>query len=172
MAIRAVCVDSGGHNTQEAYRFALPESAATSGRSRAPLTGSNGRRSGPARRAAKNARSRAGYRPVIIGVNACKEAVRQRLLIAEPGPGYCHFPVGRPAVFFEQLTAERLVIERRAGTMFDGWVAPRHRANEHWILACTPTLRCRASTSSAAAAGASAYLINEAPPPDGTRGGR
>lgn len=41
-----------------------------------------------------------------IGVDAAKESVVGRLSITEPGPGYCHFPVGRDESYFEQLTAE------------------------------------------------------------------
>lgn len=41
-----------------------------------------------------------------IGVDAAKEAIIGRLTIEDPGPGYCHFPVGREEDYFEQLTAE------------------------------------------------------------------
>lgn len=130
MAIRACCVDSGGHNTQEAYRFAT----ARLGRNVWAIKGASDRAQWspiwPTSTITKNARYRAGYRPVIIGVNAAKEAVRQRLLIAEPGPGYCHFPTGRPAAYFEQMTAERLVVERKAGSMVRRWIAQSHRAVE------------------------------------------
>jgi phage terminase large subunit GpA-like protein len=130
MAIRACCIDSGGHNTQEAYRFAQ----ARIGRNIWAIKGASDRSQWspiwPSSTRAKGGRYRAGYRPIIIGVNAAKEAVRQRLLIAEPGAGYCHFPVGRPAGYFEQLTAERLVIERKAGSRVRRWVAQSHRANE------------------------------------------
>ena len=41
-----------------------------------------------------------------LGVDGAKEAIVGRLSIAEPGPGYSHFPVGRDESYFEQLTAE------------------------------------------------------------------
>jgi phage terminase large subunit GpA-like protein len=130
MAIRACCIDSGGHNTQEAYRFAV----ARTGRNVWAIKGASDRQQWspvwPTSSRDKRQSYRAGFRPVIIGVNAAKEAVRQRLLVQEPGPGYCHFPIGRPSTFFEQLTSERLVIERKGGSMVRRWMAPPHRANE------------------------------------------
>jgi phage terminase large subunit GpA-like protein len=130
MAIRACCIDSGGHNTQEVYAFAR----ARVGRNVWAIKGASDRQQWsviwPASQRSKDGHYRAGYRPIIIGVNAAKEATRQRLLIAEPGPGYCHFPVGRSAAWFEQLTAERLVVERKAGSMIRRWVLPKHRAAE------------------------------------------
>jgi phage terminase large subunit GpA-like protein len=44
--------------------------------------------------------------PVIIGVDTIKESVYGRLAIMQPGPGFCHFPAGRPRDYFEMLTAE------------------------------------------------------------------
>lgn len=131
MPIRATCIDSGGHNTEEVYKFCR----ARIGRNVWAIKGASDRGGQwspvwPAIRRAKNDRYRAGYRPIIIGVNAAKEAVRQRLLIDEPGPGYCHFPVGRPAAYFEQLTAENLVIERRAGMAVRKWEPKKDVANE------------------------------------------
>lgn len=41
-----------------------------------------------------------------LGVDAAKGSIVGRLSIAEPGPGYCHFPIGRDESYFEQLTAE------------------------------------------------------------------
>jgi phage terminase large subunit GpA-like protein len=44
--------------------------------------------------------------PHIVGVDTAKEIVYARLKIAAPGPGFCHFPVGRPIEYFEGLTSE------------------------------------------------------------------
>jgi phage terminase large subunit GpA-like protein len=165
MAIRAACIDSGGHNTQDAYRFAQ----ARIGRNVWAIKGASDRAQWspiwPSSTRSKGGRYRAGYRPIILGVNAAKEAVRQRLLIAEPGPGYCHFPVGRSAGYFEQLTSERLVIERKGGTLLRRWVLPAHRAAE--------ALDCRVYAYAALwglyhlrrlRLDRAAQLINDAPP--------
>lgn len=67
---------------------------------------------------------------VMLGVNAAKDTIRSRLVITEPGPGYCHMPHDRDLVWFEQLTAETLKIEQRGGRMVRLWVPKAGRANE------------------------------------------
>lgn len=140
MRILGTCIDSGGHNTEDVYKFCLGRVGrniwAIKGASDRlgqwlPVWPASGMRSKRRRRKAGGSRL-AGerYRPVIIGVNAAKEAIRQRLMIKEHGPGYCHFPAGRPAGYFDQLTAERLVTERKGGFMLRRWELASHRANE------------------------------------------
>ena len=131
MVIRAVCVDSGGHNTQDAYAFAR----ARVSRNVWAIKGASDRQNWspiwPSPNSAKKGgQQRTGYKPVIIGSSAGKEAVRQRLLISEPGPGYCHFPMSRGQDYFDQMVAERLVVERVHGTNIRRWVIPPHRATE------------------------------------------
>jgi phage terminase large subunit GpA-like protein len=130
MATRAACIDSGGHNTQDVYAFAsvrggrnvwAVKGASDRGGQWSPIWPSVSR---------SKPQFRAGYRPVVIGVNAAKEAVRQRLLISEPGPGYCHFPIGRPPAYYDQMTSERLVIRNVAGQMTRRWEIGSHQANE------------------------------------------
>lgn len=112
--IRGACVDSGGHNAQAVYDFCRPRIQ----RNVWAIKGASDR-SGqwsplwPAQdREKKHKKFRVGYRPVLLGVNAGKEAVRQQLLVADEGPGYSHFPVGTPNEEFEQLTSEKLVVEK------------------------------------------------------------
>lgn len=131
MKILAACIDSGGHNTNEVYKFCI----ARSGRNVWAIKGASDRMGQwsplwPQHSKRRNNSYRGGYRPVIIGVNAGKEAIRQRLLIDEPGPGYCHFPAGRPPGYFDQLTSERLIIERKGGSAIRKWYKPSHLANE------------------------------------------
>lgn len=132
MYIAAACIDSGGGATQEVYNFAKPRI----GRNVWAIKGASDK-SGqwspiwPAsQKEAKHKKYRTGFRPIILGVNAAKEAVRQRLLIADKGPGYCHFPVERPEGWFEQLTSEQLIIENRGGSRVRVWKKPSHVANE------------------------------------------
>lgn len=133
LRLMAACVDSGGHNTEEVYKFCV----ARAGRNVWAIKGASDRMGqwspvwpAPQGRRTKN-RNKNPRRPVkIIGVNAAKEAIRQRLLITEPGPGFCHFPAGRPAGYFDQLTAERLIIERKGGMMIRRWDLQSHRSNE------------------------------------------
>lgn len=132
MFLSAACIDSGGGATQDVYNFAR----ARTGRNVWAIKGASDR-SGqwspiwPAsQKEAKHQKQRTGYRPIILGVNAAKEAIRQRLLIEEPGPGYCHFPSDRPEGWFDQLTSEELVIEKKMGVRIRVWRLPRGRANE------------------------------------------
>jgi len=134
LKILGTCIDSGGHNTEEVYKFCLARTA----RNVWAIKGASDRGGQwlpvwPAsefRRTRRHRQRGHRYRPVIIGVNAAKEAIRQRLLIKEPGPGYCHFPAGRPAGYFDQLTSERLIIERKAGAMIRRWHLQSHLSNE------------------------------------------
>lgn len=131
MGVRACCIDSGGLNTEDVYKFARArftrnvwaiKGASDRGGQWSPVW--------PQVIKAKRQKYRTGQRPIIIGVNAAKEAVRQRLLVPEPGAGYCHFPNGRPEAYFAQLTAENLQVTGRGGARVRKWVLPKDRANE------------------------------------------
>lgn len=121
--ISAACIDSGGSNTQDVYKYARDrlgrniwaiKGASDMGGSWSPLWPVPSQNQ-------KHRKTRTGYKPIILGVNAGKESIRQRLLIKEPGPGYCHFPAGRPMGWFDQLTSEELRIEKRAGHVTRQW---------------------------------------------------
>ena len=67
--------------------------------------------------------------PEPIGIDQGKAIWMSRLQIAEPGPGYCHFPVD-PAYdveYFSQLTAEKLVTRFHKGRPKQEWVQTRPR---------------------------------------------
>ncbi len=132
MRILAACIDSGGHNTNEVYAFARPRI----GRNVWPIKGASDR-SGqwsptwpPAANDKKGKKYRVGFKPILLGVNSGKESIRQKLLVENPGPGYCHFPVGRSDGWYEQLTSEDLEIERKAGVTIRKWTKKKHVANE------------------------------------------
>lgn len=117
MAIRAVAIDSGGHHTQTVYRFARERA----GRRVWSIKG----RGGPGvpvwpQRPPREWDTKI-TRPYIVGVDAAKEIVTARLRMVEPGPGYCHFPVGRDLEYFRQLGAERIVKSYRRGVLTREW---------------------------------------------------
>lgn len=133
-AIMAACMDSGGHHTQAVYDFckarlgrriwAVKGESARGGK-RSPIW--------PTKRI--TSRSKAGFKPVIIGVNAAKDAVRGRLHLeppaaGEPAPAYMHFPVDRDLQYFGQLLAERSVIKVSGGQRYRVWEQIPGRANE------------------------------------------
>jgi phage terminase large subunit GpA-like protein len=65
----------------------------------------------------------------IVGTDQAKALLYSRLRIAEPGPGYVHFP--RDGAFddeyFAQLTAEKLVAKKRGTRSISVWVQTRPR---------------------------------------------
>jgi phage terminase large subunit GpA-like protein len=118
MPVAAVCIDSGGHHTQQVYRFARE-------RFNRRIWAVKGR-GGPGvpvwpQRPPRIKVARQSYAPFIVGVDAAKEAVMSRLRLAEPGPGYCHFPAGRDLEYFRQLTAEKLIRSYRRGVLIREW---------------------------------------------------
>jgi phage terminase large subunit GpA-like protein len=128
--IEATCIDTGGGSTETVYKYC-------SERVRANVWGIKGKSEisanwspvwPPTKYNPK--RTRVGYKPIMLGVSAAKEAIREFLIIETPGPGFCHFPKDRPEIYFEQLTAENLVFEYRGGKTLKKWVQPKGRANE------------------------------------------
>jgi phage terminase large subunit GpA-like protein len=52
---------------------------------------------------------KAGAKLWAYGADTAKSTIYDRLLLAAPGPGFLHFPVGLPDEYYQQLTAESLV---------------------------------------------------------------
>lgn len=127
--IMAACHDSGGNHTQKVYEFsqerlgrriwAIKGESATGGK-RSPIW--------PNKR--PTSKTRAKFRPIILGVNSAKDSIRSRLHIEQPGPGYMHFSTDRDMGYFTQLTAERLVMKESAGQRYSVWELPNGKANE------------------------------------------
>jgi phage terminase large subunit GpA-like protein len=65
----------------------------------------------------------------IVGSTAAKEIVVSRLGIAQPGPGFCNFPV-RDLDYFEQLLAEKPINRTIGGVRKRVWHKPANAANE------------------------------------------
>ena len=130
----ATCIDSGGHHTQAVYAFSKArlgqrvwaiKGASESGGQRNPVW--------PVKRPSR--KSKASFRPVMIGGNSARDTIRQRLYLDQPAPGaaapgYMHFPIDRDIGYFEQLTADRLVLKEVGGRRFRVWETPAGRANE------------------------------------------
>jgi phage terminase large subunit GpA-like protein len=127
--IMAACVDSGGHHTQQVYKFAK----ARLGRNVWAIKGQsarNGERSPVWPTTRPSAAHRSKFKPVIIGTNSAKDSIRWRLGMEEPGPGYMHFQAARDLGWYVQLVAERLLTKVTAGRRFTVWDLPKGRANE------------------------------------------
>lgn len=127
--VMAACIDSGGHHTQAVYDFAKERL----GRRIWAIKGESAR-SGernpvwPTKR--PTSRTKKTFRPVILGVNAAKDTIRNRLALEEAGAGYMHFPADRDINYFAQLTAERIVLKESSGKRYRVWELPSGKANE------------------------------------------
>jgi phage terminase large subunit GpA-like protein len=129
LEVMGACIDSGGHHTQKVYDFAK----ARIGRRIWAIKGESavgGKRSPvwPAKKPSR--RTKASYRPIILGVNAAKDSIRSRLHVEKPGAGYMHFPANRDIGYFAQLTSERSVRKQSGGQYYRVWELPAGRANE------------------------------------------
>jgi phage terminase large subunit GpA-like protein len=99
-----------------------------------------------------NARpSAAGFkgqdRVYLVGVDTAKDALYARLRIDKPGPGYVHFPTidGVDDRYFEQLTAEHVVVRRGEGRSYRQWILPQHKRNETLDCYVLAMAACRAT---------------------------
>ena len=107
LRIAATCIDTGGHHTQQVYNFVKT-------RERRGIYGIKGaNRSGepiwPKRASRKNT---ARINLYTIGTDGAKDLIYGRLKIAEPGPGYMHFPLQYDEEYFRQLTSEKVIYEK------------------------------------------------------------
>ncbi len=138
-SVMAACVDSGGNHTEKVYEF----SKARLGRRIWAIKGESakgGARSPvwPTKR--PSAKTKTTFRPVIVGVNAAKDAIRYRLALDQPAPGqpkpgFMHYPADRDMGFFSQLLAERSVVKAANGQRYRVWEQIPGRANEALDLA-------------------------------------
>jgi len=134
LPVLATGMDSGGHHTEHVYSF----SKARLGRRVWALKGAseqNGQRNPvwPTKKPAK--KTKASFRPIVIGGNAARDTIRNRLLLepraaGQPNPGYMHFGMDWGQGEFEQLTADRLVTREVGRKLIRVWETPRSRANE------------------------------------------
>lgn len=103
LSLSATAIDSGGHHTEEVYRFCK---ARTDRRVWAIKGGSSDGKEIIGRPSQRN-RYRVKLFPV--GVNTAKDAIFSRLRIKAPGPGYMHLPEWIEAEYLLQLTAEKRI---------------------------------------------------------------
>lgn len=123
IGIACATIDSGGHYTQQVYKFVKPRESrrvyAIKGRggSGTPVVG-------------RPSRNNLGKIHLFtVGVDTAKEVTFARLKNNEPGAGYVHFPI-KPEFdeeYFQQLTAEQSVIRYRKGRPYHEWVKVRAR---------------------------------------------
>lgn len=127
--ISSVCVDSGGHYTQEVYRFCKEREH----RRIFAIKGKGGTGIPFIGKATRNNRERAAL--FSIGVDDGKETIISRLKVDFEGkPGYCHFPTnedrGYDEMYFKGLTSEKRRIRYVRGQPKIEWVKKNSVRNE------------------------------------------
>lgn len=124
LRISAACVDSGGHHTAQVYAFCTERK----GRHVYATKGMAGPRPVWSHKAGKSQKYKAQVWH--IGVDTGKDAWYARLRIADPGPGYCHFPLAYNEDYFDMLTAEQVRTKYSKGHPVREWFCPKGRRNE------------------------------------------
>lgn len=124
LRVSAVCIDSGGHHTSQVYAFC----EARKGRHVYATKGLAGPRPVWTAKAGKSKKYQAQVWHV--GADTGKDTWYARLKIADPGPGYCHFPVAYDQRYFDMLTAEQVRTKYSKGRPVREWFLPAHRRNE------------------------------------------
>lgn len=132
LPISAACLDTGGTKgyTQAAYDYAKGKT----GRRLFAIKGVGGW-GRPIVEKPQRKQSGKGARKVdlfLVGADEAKLIVMRRLALANPGPGYCHFPEDEAhgADYFKQLTAEKLVTHYVKGQPVREWHKPDRARNE------------------------------------------
>lgn len=130
MTIISTCIDSGGHHTDQVYRFTKERFA----RRVFAIKGKGGQEVPYLRNPTTNNRVKTPL--FIIGVDAGKALLYQRLKHETKGPNYCHFPLneecGYDEDYFRGLTAEKMVVRFRRGRQVVVWEIKdsSHKRNE------------------------------------------
>lgn len=121
------CIDSGGHYTDEVYRFVKDKIY----RRIFAIKGQSGIDKGFIRPPTKS--NRAKINLFNIGVDIGKDTIYSRLNIDEEGPGFCHFPFedgrGYDLDYFKSLCSEKKIIKHTRGVAKQVWVQ-KYKRNE------------------------------------------
>lgn len=121
LKISCTCIDTGGHFTDETYKFCKKNAAnrvfAVKGSSVAgkPIIS----------RPTKNNKFK--VKLFTVGTDTAKQTIYSRLKMDEPGAGYMHFPISRDEEYFKQLTAEKIITKYNKGFPRRVWVKTRAR---------------------------------------------
>lgn len=165
LPVRTTCIDSGGHHTQMVYKYARLRK-----KQRVfAIKGSSIAQSIVWPSSTFSKKSRGKGMVVMIGVTAAKDAVYSHLKNTLAGPGFCHFPIGRPVVYFEQLTSEIVTTKYVRGFPTRVYELEQGRRNEAldcraYAYAALQSLNIRWGTEKAtdvAIAPASSYVVQK-----------
>ena len=128
--IASTCIDSGGHHTDQVYRFTKERIA----RKVWAIKGRGGFDIPYIKSVGRNNRVKTPL--FILGVDAGKALIYQRLKHTARGPNFCHFPLNEEAgydeAYFMGLTSEKMVVRFRKGRSVMAWEIKdaAHKRNE------------------------------------------
>lgn len=126
--IMCICVDSGGHFTQEVYKFCKPKQH----RRIYAIKGKGGVGIPYVGKPSKNNREKTPL--FILGVDAGKEKLYSRLKITTEGAGYCHFSNEKwrnyDKDYFKGLCSEKRMIKMHKGKPKIEWIKKSGVRNE------------------------------------------
>lgn len=120
--IAATCIDTGGHYTDEVYKFCSKYR-----RSIRVFAIKGASQMGKHLVSKPTSNNRFGVGLHLVGTDTAKELIYSRLKVEQPGPGYCHFPNWYDDEFFKQLTAEKFVKKYEKGRTKMEWRKTRKR---------------------------------------------
>ena len=130
LKVRITCVDSGGHHTEQVYRY-------TGARRRRAVFATKGM-SEPGASPIGNPSLVSGKRVRLfpLGTTALKDSLYARLRIDTQGPRYVHFPMVEEE-YFRQLTAEKVIVRYSRGRPVRQYekVYERNEALDLYVLA-------------------------------------
>ncbi|KMT22997.1 bacteriophage tail assembly protein [Clostridium cylindrosporum DSM 605] len=127
LKISCICIDSGGHYTDEVYKF-------TKGKEHRRIFAIKGYGGDKPfiGKPSRNNRYKVALFP--IGVDLGKENIFLRLKTEFEGPGYSHFPTetekGYDEVYFKGLCSEKRVLTHTKGVSSFKWIKKSGRRNE------------------------------------------
>lgn len=129
LEVRLTLIDSGGHYTDEVYNFSKKY-----GVQRFIPTKGHSVMGKPIADMPRKPNKKGVYL-TMIGTDTAKEVITNRLLIANPGPGFIHFPLNEQfdETYFKHLTNERKVSKYVKGRRTIVWDAGGRR-NEPFDL--------------------------------------
>lgn len=126
LSVCATCIDSGGHKTQSVYDYGRKRYNQKVyiikgvGGENIPIVGAQSK--------VKCGKSKKTVKLFPVGVDQAKNTIYGRLKISEFGSGYMHFRKGIcDKVYFDSLTAEKLVTKYSKGFPKRQWVKIRPR---------------------------------------------
>ena len=131
LKVSCTCIDSGGHFTDEVYRYVK----AREKRRVFAIKGGNTSALPIVSRPSKNNKYRINL--FTIGTDTAKELIYERLKFEEIKGGYYHWNEEYDEEYFKQLTAEKAITSYKNGVAYRKWIKirPRNEALDYNVYA-------------------------------------